>query len=387
VTDDRRGGSTQVRTSRRMAGIEKTLIRRMNDLADESCINLGLGELRFPTPHAILDHVRAHIEAWRLGYTPNEGLRELRQLIAVRSGIGGETDRVCVTVGAQEALFAVLMVLVDAGDEVLIPDPGFPPYASIVKMAGGIPRTYDLSAASGFAPDVAALDAAMSPKTAAVVINSPHNPTGAVYDEEFIRAVAELCDARGIPVISDEVYAAIYFEKIPAFPRSFSENVITIDSLSKAFSMTGWRLGWCVVPPELVQPLAAFHQLSVTCASAVSQHAAIFALKGGADAEKDANLRELALRRDIAIRCLKTHGLAFIEPAGAFYIMVDVAEGRARFGNSFDLAKTFLAREKVVTIPGSAFGERGEGYLRLSFAAAPNDIEEGIGRLARFLRS
>jgi len=370
-----------------MEGIEKTLIRQMNDLADGSCLNLGLGELRFPTPRAILDHVRDHIGSWRLGYTPNEGFRELKELIAARHGWAVEPGRVCVTNGAQEALFAALMVLVDSGDDVLVPDPGYPAYASIVKMAGGVPRSYALNGASGFALDIGAVEAALSPSTAAVIINCPHNPTGAVYDRESVRVLAALCDSRGIPIISDEVYAAIYYDRAPTSPAFFSPRCVVVDSLSKTYSMTGWRLGWCIVPEDMISPLAAFHQLSVTCASAVSQHAAMFALRGGADAEKDDNLRELARRRDLAIACLKRNGLAFVEPAGTFYIMVDVTTRRPRFGTSLDLAKAFLAREKVVTIPGSAFGARGEGYLRISFAAAPADIEEGVRRLARFLQN
>ena len=372
--------------SDRMAGIEKTLIRRMTEMADPSCLNLGLGEPRFPTPRAILDHVRDHCRDWPLGYTPNEGYRELRELIALAGGRGAAADQVCVTCGAQEAIFAALMVLINPGDEILVPDPGYPAYASIVRICGGIPRPYRLEASSGFALDLKEIEKTLSPKTKALVLNNPHNPTGAVYSDEDIRRLAAVCDDRKIPIVSDEVYGAIYFRNPPASPAAYSKRVIVVDSLSKTFSMTGWRLGWCILPPELMKSLAALHQLTVSCASALSQHAAMFALRGGADAEKEANLREMKRRRDLIMDVLRRHSdLPFIEPAGAFYIMADVSGKAKRFGNSFEIARTILSREKVVTIPGSAFGPGGEGYLRLSFAAGPDEIEEGVRRIGQFL--
>jgi aspartate/methionine/tyrosine aminotransferase len=371
--------------SGRMAGIEKTLIRRMNDLADAACINLGLGELAFPTPKAILKYVRENCHRWRLGYTPNEGLKELRELIASKSGYGVEADRVCVTIGAQEAIFAALMVLVDTGDEVLVPDPGFPAYTSIVKMAGGTPRLYPLSAACGFSLDPEDIEKRLSARVKALIINSPHNPTGAVFGEEDVRKLASACSERGIVIISDEVYGEIFYERKPASPASYPGRWIAVNSLSKSHSMIGWRIGWGIAPPEVLKAMAAFHQLSVACASALSQHAAIFALKGRADGEKKSNVRELRRRRDLIMNCLRRYtDLRFVKPAGAFYIMVDVSSAAAKFGNSLEIAQKILTQEKVVTIPGAAFGPQGEGYLRLSFAADPEDIEEGVRRIGRF---
>jgi aspartate/methionine/tyrosine aminotransferase len=278
------------------------------------------------------------------------------------------------------------MVLINPGDEILVPDPGYPAYASIVRICGGIPRPYRLEASAGFALDLKEVEKALSPGTKALILNNPHNPTGAVYGDEEVRRLAAVCEDRKIPIVSDEVYGAIYFRNPPASPAVYSKRVIVIDSLSKTFSMTGWRLGWCVLPPELMKPLAALHQLSVSCASALSQHAAIFALRGGADAEKKANLRELKRRRDLIMDALRRYtDLPFLEPAGAFYIMADVSAKANRFGDSFEIARNILAREKVVTIPGSAFGPGGEGYLRLSFAAGPDEIEEGVRRIGRFL--
>jgi aspartate/methionine/tyrosine aminotransferase len=375
--------------SPRLRGIEKTLIRRMNDLADPSCIDLGLGELRFPTPRAILDHVKENLDGWRLGYTPNEGYAELRALIAEKSPYPVTPDRICVTVGAQEAILAVLMVTVDRGDEVLVPDPGFPAYPSLVRLAGGEPKAYPLRAESGFRLKAEDVLSALTPRTKAVVLNSPHNPTGAVDGESELRALAHGLKDAPVLTISDEVYREISFGGPPASIAAvpgFGGRCAVIDSFSKSYCMTGWRIGWCAVPAELAKPLASFHQLAVTCVPAISQRAALHALKGAADEERRRNLDALRTRRDLAVRCLREFtDLEPLLPEGAFYIFVNVAAKRGRHGGSLELALDLLAKEKVVTIPGIAFGERGEGWLRLSFAAEPEAIEEGIRRIGRFL--
>jgi len=372
--------------SDRMRGIEKTLIRRIHDLAGPDCIDLGLGELRFPTPRPILEHVRENLGTWKLGYTPNEGYPELRELIAGRSGYPVTPERVCVTVGAQEALMAVLMVIVNAGDEILVPDPGFPAYAALVRLAGGEPATYPLFPEAGFKMNAGRVLGALTGKTKAVILNSPNNPSGAVYAGRELETLAAGLNERSVLAISDEVYKEIAFGKPPDSIASYMDRCVVIDSLSKSYGMTGWRIGWCVVPPDMAKSLAGFHQLAVTCASALSQRAAIHALKGFADEERKRNLEELRRRRDLAAKCLDEHtDLRYIKPEGTFYVLVDVADKKPGFGGSLDIAMGLLTKEKVVTIPGLAFGPRGEGYLRLSFAAEPGQIEEGIRRLGRFL--
>jgi aspartate/methionine/tyrosine aminotransferase len=371
----------------RMRGIEKTLIRRMHQMANPSCLDLGLGELRFPTPRAILDHVREGLGTWTLGYTANEGYPELRSLIAARSPFPVTPDRVGVTAGAQEALMAVLMAVVDPGDEVLVPDPGFPAYATLIKIAGGAARTYPLRREHGFMLRAADVLAAVGPRTKAVLVNSPSNPTGAVAGAEELRALAAGLEERGVLAISDEVYRQIAFGDAP--PPSFaalSARCAVVDSLSKSHCMTGWRVGWYAVPEDIAKAVATFHTMAVTCIPAVSQRAAIFALKGGGDAERARNLSELRDRRDLAVATLRTNtDLGCVVPAGAFYLFVDVSAKWARFGGSLDIALALLEREKVVTIPGVAFGSGGEGWLRLSFAPEPAVIEEGIRRIGRFL--
>ncbi len=377
-----------IRSAERAHGLEKTLLRQIADLADANCINLGLGELSFPTPKAVVEGVAREIGRWPLGYTPNAGLPELRSLIAARSGSEVDPDRVCVTSGSEEALFLALAVLVDPGDEVLVPDPGFAAYSKIVRLWGGVPVTYTLSAEDGFGLRPEAVEAVLTPKTKAIVLNSPNNPTGAIYAVEEIHRLAELLSERGIVPISDEVYREIaYGETQPASILSWAPSAIRVDSLSKSCAMTGWRLGWCVVPPELIKPVIGVHQLAVTCASSVSQRAAMIALGGEADEEKKRNLEALRQRRDSALRHLRTDlALPVIEPEGAFYILVDVSSLRERRGTSLEIAIRLASEHRLITIPGAAFGPGAEGYLRLSFAGDPAEFAEGVRRLARFRR-
>ena len=377
---------TRVPVSSRLRGMQKTLIRRMHDLADSSSIDLGLGELRFPTPAPILEHVRENLVNWKLGYTPNEGYPELRELLAAKSGRDVTADRIFVTVGAQEALLAVLMAVVETGDEVLVPDPGYPAYPSLVRLAGGGPKPYPLLPEDGFKAGANRILGLVGEKTKAVILNSPNNPTGAVYAREELEKLALGLRRTSTLAISDEVYGEIAFGERPESISSYTDRCAEINSFSKTYCMTGWRIGWCVVPAELTRPLAAFQQLSVTCAPAISQRAAIFALNGFADEDVKRNLGELARRRAVALKCLEDNtDLGCVAPGGAFYLFVDVSDKRSRFGSSLDIALALLKKEKVVTIPGIAFGAGGEGYLRLSFAAEPGDIVEGIRRLGRFL--
>lgn len=374
--------------SGRMTGMEKTLIRRINDLADPSCINLGLGELRFPTPKAVLDHVRENMGAWRLGYSPNEGFPELLELIAARAGGGTSPGQVCVTVGAEEALQAALMVLVDAGDEVLVPDPGFPAYPSLVRLAGGVPKPYPLLPENGFGLRADALLSLVSDKTRAVIVNSPNNPTGAVHSPGELRELARGLRSHPLTVISDEVYRDIVFGE-PAAPLSgFFDRLVTVDSLSKSHSMSGWRVGWCLAPPDIAKAVRTFHQLAVMCVPSLSQYAAIHALRGAAAGELRSNMEELRRRRDLAVSCVERFaGFPCAAPAGTFYLFVDISSVLPKFGTSLDAAMKLLAEEKVVTIPGSAFGRVGERYLRISFAPEPGALEEGIRRMGRFFRA
>jgi aminotransferase len=374
--------------SERLRGVEKTLIRRITDLADSSCIDLGLGELRFPTPKSIIGHIKEKSGDWNLGYTPNEGLQELRSLVAQKCGYSVSPDQVCITVGAEEAVFAVLMVLVNPGDEILVPDPGYPAYPLIVKMAGGLARTYPLHSENRFGLKYEDIEKRISDKTKAVIINSPNNPSGAIYSREEMIGLAKVLEEHEILVISDEVYRDIYFEGEPDSIARYLKNFVVINSLSKSFSMTGWRLGWCIGQQEIIKLIATFHQLAVACAPAISQRAAIFALKGNAEAERLQSREELRKRRQLAMGFIEKYtDLSYTKPAGAFYIFINIADKIPKYGSSLDISMNLLKKEKVVTIPGSAFGQRGEGFLRISFSPPPEQIEEGIRRIGRFFKS
>ncbi len=371
--------------SERMAGIEKTLIRRVFEQADASCLNLGLGELAFPTPRAILDRVGSDIGTWPLGYTANAGLPELRKVIAARAGRGLGAENVCVTIGAEEAIFAVLMVLVNPGDEVLVPDPGFPAYATIVRMAGGAPVAYPLRPGDGYAVRPGNIVPKITPRTRLIIVNSPHNPTGAVVSDEDLRTLAGLCRERELTAVSDEVYREIVYDGPAGSLADHYDRTVVVDSLSKTYSMTGWRLGWCVGPPEVIRTVETFNQLAISCPPAPCQRAALLALGGVADEEKARNVGELRARRDLAARTLEeATGFPFVLPRGAFYLYADISSRLDPGRTSLDVCLDLIKREKVIVIPGLAFGRETADFLRISFAAEPAVLEEGIKRLGRF---
>ncbi|MFP4081479.1 MAG: pyridoxal phosphate-dependent aminotransferase [Candidatus Aminicenantes bacterium] len=371
--------------SQRMQGIEKTLIRQIHDRADSSCINLGLGEPAFPPPPSLMDRLKENIGHWKWGYSPNAGLEELRSLVAEKSGLPFTADQVCITVGAEEALFSILMVSLNPGDEVLIPDPGFPAYESMVKIAGGQPKHYSLHRENDFSLKSEDIQERITEKTKIIILNSPHNPTGAVYLSEELIKLAEFLKQKDILAVSDEVYKDIYFLHQPDSIARYMSRCVVINSLSKTYSMTGWRLGWCLVPSSLIKPVVAFHQISVICAPVISQQMALLALKGRAEKERLNNLKELEKRKNFAVRCVEKYtDLKHVNPLGAFYLFVDVSAKTPGYGRSLDISLSLLSKKKVVTIPGAAFGKNGEGYLRISFAPSPQKIEEGIKRIGQF---
>lgn len=371
--------------SRRVHGLEKTLLRRIHDLGDSSCIDLGLGQPVFPTPKSLLNLLKERIQGWDLGYTPNAGLEELREMIAQRSPLDVSADQVCITVGSEEAMFLTLLSLIDEGDEILLPDPGFPAYRPIVRIAGGAPKYYRLHPENNFSLVADDVKKVLTPKSKAIVVNSPNNPSGAVYSGEELFRLSELLQRRNIMAISDEVYRDIYYDEKPDSIASHYPHSVVINSLSKSDSMTGWRLGWCIAPAWLIKAVVGLHQLAAICAPTLSQRMALLVLEGVADKEKMENIQELRRRRDLATRLIEESAdMNCITPAGAFYLMLDVSTLFPRFSRSLDIALKLIQEENVITIPGTAFGRRGEGYLRLSFAASSEDIEEGIHRIARF---
>jgi aspartate/methionine/tyrosine aminotransferase len=360
------------------------MIRQVFDRALPGSINLGLGEPDLPTPNVIRREAARVVLEEQNGYTLQAGLLALRQRVADDySHLKLSTDQVVITAGSQEALYLALMTLVDEGDEVLIPDPGFVAYPTITRMAGGTPRFYRTAAARGFAFDAEEFRRELSPRTKVVVCVSPSNPTGRVLAREELAAMADALEGTGVYVISDEIYRELYFtDERPASISEFrAEHTLIIGGLSKAMSMTGWRLGWLCGDADVVRSALVLHGYTTTCASAVSQKAALAAWTEEAARERAGMRETFRVRRDHLTALLASElGLHAVASEGAFYMMVDVSA----HGDSMSVAERLLAH-RVITVPGAAFGAEGEGYLRVSFCADLPVITEGVRRMKEAL--
>ncbi len=371
------------RPARRVASLQRTRIRRIFDEAPGDAINLGLGQPDLPTPAAICLAGVAGIARGRTAYTTTAGDPELRERIAsAYPGFATGAGSVVVQVGSQEALFCSVMALADPGDEVLVPDPGYPAYAGVVRLAGATPIAYGLSAARGFRLDIADVEPRLTDRTRAVVLCSPGNPTGAIHRAEDVRRVCALLERRGIAWISDEIYSAFCYVGTVTSPARYSRGGVVVSGLSKSLSMTGWRIGWAVTDPSLAERISAVHQHLVTCAPSISQAAALAAFDERGRSDERRVLEVFRRRRERMARELaRVPGIRWEPPDGAFYFFVRI-DG---LEDSDALSRRILERERVITIPGSAFGPGGEGHLRLSFAASEGDIVTGVRAIARVL--
>jgi aspartate aminotransferase len=367
--------------ARRLDGVSLSLIRQVFEKAPADAINLGLGEPAFATAAVIVDAARTVLDTEQLRYTFNGGIRELRELIAERAPGEHTVDSVCVTVGANGALLGSMLASVDAGDEVLVPNPGFPTYEAITSLAGAHPVRYPMSADDGFCFSAAALETLITGKTRAIVINSPSNPTGRIIPESELESLALLADTHDLVVISDEVYREFHYRvPCPSF-LDVSDRGLVINSLSKTEAMTGWRIGWVVGPPEFIGAITAVNQHSVTCAPALSQRAALRALGDGADERAAGTRADFDRRRRLMLDTIDAQlGLPRVEPDGAFFVLLEAAPG----GDSLEMTLDILEKTNVITVPGVAFGQEASRFLRLSFAATEVDIVEGLRRLADY---
>ncbi len=368
---------------KRLQGIEKSVIRQVFDRALPGSINLGLGEPDLPTPDVIRNAAVKAIVEEQNGYTSHAGLPALREKVANEySYLEGKSERVVITAGSQEALYLALLVLVDEGDEVLLPNPGFVAYPTIVRMAGGTSHFYRLPRDSGFAFDVDEFRRALTPRTKVVVCISPSNPTGRVMTNADLANIADAVRDHGAYLISDEIYRDLYYTpERPQTLSSFYDQTIVISGLSKSMSMTGWRLGWLCGDQAVVQAALVLHGYVTTCASAVSQKASLAAWSDEAEAARAGFRETFRSRRDHLLRLLEAElGLHAVTPEGAFYTMLDVS----RYGPSMKVAEALL-REKVITVPGAAFGSESEGFLRVSFCADHDTLSEGVQRIKRGL--
>jgi aspartate aminotransferase len=362
--------------SRRVEQVSISGIREVFEAAGDDAINLGLGQPDFPTP----DHAReAAIQAIRAGdadaYTSNKGTRELREAIAAKHARDNDLDvdpeHVIATAGGSEALHLALEAHVDQGQEVIIPDPGFVSYDALTHIAGGNPRPVSLR--SDLTLDPADVEAALTDDTAAFVVNSPANPTGAVQSKDDIQEFARIADEHDVVCISDEVYEHIVFEGEHYSPAEFatSDNVILVNACSKSYSMTGWRLGWVTAANDRIERMLRVHQYAQACASAPAQYAAEAALSGPQDAVEEM-VGAFEERRQVVLDGLDEMGLDCPKPAGAFYAMPSVPDG---------WVDEVLDRG-VVVVPGEAFGDNGEGYARISYATDIETLEAALDIMA-----
>lgn len=374
-----------LRAGRRMEGIDRTLIRRIFDAAPAGAINLGLGQPDLPTPRRIAEAGVEGIHRGRTAYTSTAGDPALRAAIAARyAPFASGPENVVVTIGSQEAMFAVLMTLCDPGDEVLHPDPGYPAYPVVARLLGATGVPFPLRPERGFRVDPGDVLSRITPRTRAVILCSPSNPTGAVDRASDLSDLARELAARSVPWISDEIYAGFAYDaEAPSIRTCSPEGGVVISGLSKDLSMTGWRIGWACGPAPFVARVIAAHQYLVTCASSVSQAAALAAFSGEHEAERRGILEIFRRRRALMAEELsRIDGVRFALPDGAFYFFVDVS----RFGDATAIAMRLLERRRVVTIPGEAFGANAGGWLRISYAAREADIVAGIAALGETLR-
>lgn len=366
--------------SRRAAAIRPSLIRRLFDARKPTTANLGLGEPGMPVPMELLDAGVRRYREKRLGYTPNAGLVELRESIAkhYHHPAMPAAKNVIVTVGLEEALFSTLMAVADPGDEIVITDPAFLAYRTVAELVGLTVKAVPTARDRGFALDPEALAAAVGPRTRAILVNSPCNPTGCVDSREALKELARATESSGVCLISDEVYQEIYFgDQRPESLGAFTDRAVILGALSKSCSMTGFRLGWALAPDSVAPAIAAVHQFNVTCAPTISQHLALEAFEhpDWLAATRAQFARQRAVMLDGAARL----GLPFAPPDGGFFLFLDV---RSLGLPSLTLSERLLAEADVVTVPGIAFGDNGEGFLRLSYAGREDEIAVGMQRIA-----
>ena len=361
-------------------------IRAIMELAQTvggDVIHLEVGDPDFTTP----DHVvRAAAEAAAAGlthYAPNAGLASLRERIAEKleraNRLNVTPEQVVVTPGSGEALFSTTLALVDPGDEVLLPDPVWPNFVQMVVAAKAQAVPYPLDRHTDFQPDVDALEQLVSPRTKLLVVNSPGNPTGAVFARGTMRRLADFAERHDLYIVGDECYERIIFEgeHVSMAEEAGFERTVVIQSFSKTYAMTGWRVGYAVASPEVAGILAGLQEPIVSCASTVSQKAAEAALTGP-QAPVDAMCAAYRRRRDLAVDIVGRAGLLPAVPHGAFYMLVDVS---AAGSDTYAFARDLVLRDHVAVAPGETFGRGGAGLVRVSLAADERQLTEGLSRL------
>lgn len=376
-----------------VAEVPPSGIRRFFDLASqmEEVISLGVGEPDFATPWHIRDAAIYSVERGYTTYTPNAGLPELREAVARyltrERGVEFRGEQVLITVGVSEGIDLALRAVLRPRERVLIPEPSFVSYAPGTTFAGGTPVGIPLRAEQRFQLTEADLRAAAATgRTRAILLASPNNPTGSVLGRASLEAVARVAREQDLLVIVDEIYAELVydgpFESLVALP-GMKERTVLLGGFSKAFAMTGWRVGYAVAPPAVLAAMLKIHQYTVMCAPTPAQVAALEALRNGRE-ERQRMLREYDRRRRLVVHRLEEMGLDCHLPGGAFYAFPSIASTGL---SSEEFTERLLRQEKVAVVPGSAFGPSGEGYVRISYAAGLPQLEEALRRIRRFVTS
>ena len=371
--------------------IQPSGIRKFFDVVSEmpDAISLGVGEPDFDTPWHIRDEGIYSLEQGRTFYTSNSGLKELKVEIAnyLKRRMACSYDpnsEVMVTVGGSEAIDMALRAMLNPGDEVLIPQPSYVSYLPCTVLADGVPVIIELKAENEFRLTKQELLDAITDKTKVLILPFPNNPTGAILEKEDLEAIAEVIREKDIFVISDEIYAELTYKGDPVTIASLpgmKERTILINGFSKAYAMTGWRLGYACGPKEIISQMVKIHQFAIMCAPTTSQYAAVEALKNG-DADVEEMRTAYNQRRRYLMHAFEEMGLECFEPYGAFYVFPCIKE----FGMTSDeFATRFLEQEKVAVVPGTAFGACGEGYLRISYAYSLENLKIAMEKLKHFI--
>jgi aminotransferase len=380
------------RISQRVAAVPPSGIRRFFDIAAtmKDVISLGIGEPDFVTPPVILQAGIRSLERGETHYTSNSGTLELRRELAAHLqrlyGVSYDPEtELLITVGVSEALYLALTAIVDPGDEVIVPEPCFVAYTAEVVFAGGSPIVVDTKMEDDFQVTGAQVEAAVTPRTKAILIGYPNNPTGAVMTRERLLEVAQVAQRHDLLVISDEIYDRLVYG-VPhtcfASLPGMRERTILLGGFSKDYAMTGWRIGYAAAPADLLGAMRKVHQYTIMSAPTTAQAAALEALRHGESAVQEM-VAEYDRRRRLIVGGLNSLGLPTFEPRGAFYAFPRIADSGM---DDHEFAERLLREEKVAVVPGSAFGRAGAGFVRCCYATAYEKIEEALERIGRFMR-
>ncbi len=357
------------------------------DRMTSGMIHMEVGEPDFDTPVNIREKAKEMLDRGYTHYTPQTGIPELKEVIAdyieESRGFRPDEKQILVTSGAKGVMFSSIMTIIEQGDEVLVSDPAYPPYLTILRYVGAKIVPFPLRG-ENFSPSLEEINEKITSKTKMIVVNSPNNPCGSVLEKDKVKGIAQICEDSGLYLLSDEIYCRLIYEGEHYTPCSdgCDERSILLDGFSKAYAMTGWRLGFGVGPKEVIKRMGLIMGNAVTCVPAFTQWAGVEAFKGPQDEAKKmvAGFKE---RRNLIVKRLNSiGGVDCPTPKGAFYVFPDFSS----FGmKSFDLASKLLEEKKVATLAGSSFGEQGEGHLRLSYATSMENIEGGVNRIKDFL--